>query len=304
MPVVSAIIPAYNGAERYLAQAIESVLSQTFTDIEVIVIDDASTDNTESVGCKYPKIKYNRRAANGGQAVARNDGARLATGEFLAFLDQDDLWEPEKLNYEVQSARIHPQAGIIFCDGFMIDEKNNIMSYDSAIKPGSNIPRGLIGGYDIGNCRSLIRKTCFDEIGGYDENLFIWEDIDLSIRLYSRFPVVHIPKPLHRHRVYSNNVSRTIPSQSTLLSRQYFLEKHMSLNNPGSLGYKSLLREWANLLGDMGKYKLHQRDWIAASRCFWKSLRYNPFSFKTYSRLIRTYLSAISNLHRVQTRVK
>jgi hypothetical protein len=88
------------------------------------------------------------------------------------------------------------------------------------------------------------------------------------------------------------------------LSRQYFLEKHTSLNKPGSLGYKALLREWAILLGDMGKYNLRQGDWIAARHCFWKSLRYNPLSFKTYSRLIRTYLSAISNLYRVQTRVK
>lgn len=298
MPFVSAIIPVYNGAERYLKEAIESVLRQTFTDFELIVVDDASTDEIESVIRKYSAVRYIRRPSNGGQAAARNDGARLASGEYIAFLDQDDLWEPDMLSQEVHFANIHPEAGVIFSDGFMVDENNKILSYDSAIKPWSNLPQGLSGGYDIGNCKSLIKKACFDAIGCYDERLYLWEDIDLSVRLYRRFPTVHIPKALHRHRVYSNNVSRSIHSERTFASRQLFLQKNMPLHAPGSLQYKALMREWAILFSDMGKYHSKHGDFASASRFLIQSLRHNPFCFKTYSRLIRTYLRGVWHTYR------
>ncbi|MFI5247437.1 MAG: glycosyltransferase family 2 protein, partial [Nitrospirales bacterium] len=101
MPLVTTVIPAYNGASRYLDQAIESVLAQTARDLELIVVDDASTDETARVVLRYPQAHYVRRATNGGQAAARNDGARRATGLFLAFLDQDDLWKPTFLEETV-----------------------------------------------------------------------------------------------------------------------------------------------------------------------------------------------------------
>ena len=94
MASISAIIPAYNATTRYLDQAIGSALSQTHAPSEVIVVDDASSDDTAGLVARFPRVRYVRRTENGGQAAARNDGAKLATGEFLAFLDQDDLWEP------------------------------------------------------------------------------------------------------------------------------------------------------------------------------------------------------------------
>src|SRR4051794_7242196 len=94
MPLITAIIPSYNGVSRYLDQAIESVLAQTHREFELIVVDDASSDGTGQLVQGYPQARYIRRPVNGGQAAARNEGASEAKGQFLAFLDQDDVWKP------------------------------------------------------------------------------------------------------------------------------------------------------------------------------------------------------------------
>ncbi len=213
MPTVSAIIPAYNGVARYLEQAIRSVLAQTFRDLELIVVDDASTDDTARLVLRYPQARYFRRAVNGGQAAARNDGARLARGEYLAFLDQDDLWEPAFLERTVPLLRAHPKAALVHCDGYQVNERNEVLEYDAAMKHTASITQMLRGGHDVATSGTLFRKSCFDAVGGYDDQLTIWEDIDLAIRLYAHSPFLHHPQPLYRHRLYARNASRDIPSE-------------------------------------------------------------------------------------------
>src|SRR5213593_1591686 len=113
MSMVSVVIPGYNGAARYLEQAIQSVLAQTVRDFELIVVDDASTDHTGPLVLGIRQARYIRRAENGGQAAARNDGASLARGEFLAFLDQDDVWEPTFLEESVAAATSQPDTALV-----------------------------------------------------------------------------------------------------------------------------------------------------------------------------------------------
>ena len=111
--MVSAIIPAFNGVARYLEQAIRSALAQTYRDIELIVVDDASTDDTGQLVLHIQQARYIRRAENGGQAAARNDGARMANGEFLAFLDQDGVWEPTFMEESVAAATSQPDTALV-----------------------------------------------------------------------------------------------------------------------------------------------------------------------------------------------
>ncbi|MFM6154726.1 MAG: glycosyltransferase family 2 protein, partial [Sphaerospermopsis kisseleviana] len=108
-PLVSVIIPVYNG-DRHLAQAIESVLNQTYQPFEVIVVDDGSTDNSANVACSYKEVHYLYQP-NQGVAVARNTGISQARGEFIAFLDQDDLWTPDKLTVQVDYLLKHENIG-------------------------------------------------------------------------------------------------------------------------------------------------------------------------------------------------
>lgn len=290
MPTVSVIIPAYNGVSRYLAQAIDSVLAQSCQDIELIVVDDDSTDETGRLVARYPRACYIHRATNGGQAAARNDGARVAKGEFLAFLDQDDLWEPSFLQEARQVLREHPDAAVVHADGYQVTEQNEILHYDAAMKQTASITQVLRGGHDVATSGSLFRKSCFDAVGGYDEQLPIWEDIDLAVRLYQRFPILHLPKPLYRHRLYGRNASREIPSERALLGRRRFLEKHAPSCRPRTPEAKALARDWAHYYGDLGKYYFSQGRTNEARKAFRRAVRYRPFHRKTILRLLRAYL--------------
>ena len=290
MPLITATIPAYNGVSRYLEHAIRSALAQSVAeDMELIVVDDASTDETEQLVRRYPNVRYVRRTQNGGQAAARNDGARLAKSEFLAFLDQDDLWEPTFLEETLAVLSKHPDAAVVHADGHQVNEHNDIMHYDAAMKHTNSITQILRGGHDVATSGSLFRKTCFDVVGGYDEQLSIWEDIDLAIRLYQRFPLIHLPKPLYRHRLYGHNASRGIPSESLLRGQQRFLEKHEPMCRKGSREARALKRDWAHYYGDLGKYLLQRHCANEARQAFFRALSFSPFDHKLLLRLLRSY---------------
>ena len=157
MARVSAIISAYNGASRYLEQAIGSVLAQTFRNTELFVVDDASTDNTARLVLRFPQARYIRRAENGGQATARNDGARLAKGDYLASLDQDDLWESTFLEETLAILRANPDTTVVHSDGYKITERNEIIKYDGALKDMPTITMLLRGGHDVTTSSSIGR---------------------------------------------------------------------------------------------------------------------------------------------------
>jgi glycosyltransferase involved in cell wall biosynthesis len=298
MSLVSAIIPAYNGASRYLEQAVCSVLAQTYQDCELIVVDDASTDDTARLVLRFPQVRYFRRADNGGQSAARNDGARLAQGTYLAFLDQDDLWEPSFLEETVPMLHAAPDAAVVHCDGHQVNERDDILEYDSAMKYRTSITQILRGGHDVATSGSLFRKACFDAVGGYDEQLPVWEDIDLAIRLYQRFPLLHLPKPLYRHRLYARNVSRDIPSERALLGRQRFLEKHAPACHPGTAAAAALAQDWAHYYGDLGKHHLEAGRLEGARRAFRLSLCHRPLNYKVVLRLLRSYVTRSFNPRR------
>ncbi len=258
MPLVSAIIPAYNGTSRYLEQAIGSVLSQTFQDCEIIVVDDASTDETGRLVMKFPQVRYIR---------------------------------PSLLEETIQVLQADPDAALVHCDGYQVNEQNEILEYDAAMKYTFSITQLLRGGHDVATAGSLFRRTCFDVVGGYDEGLFIWEDIDLAIRLYQRFRILHLPKPLYRHRLYDRNASRNIPSQRALLARERFLLKHGPSCKPASAEDAALTRDWAHYYGDLGKLRLAEGRLAEARQAFWQAVRREPLNRRALLRLIRAYLT-------------
>lgn len=290
MPLITVVIPSYNGVSRYLDQAIQSVLGQTHHDIELIVVDDASTDETSQLVLRYPQARYVRRAINGGQAAARNEGARLGKGMFLAFLDQDDLWKPTFIEETLRILEHHPDAGVVHCDGYQLNETGEILEYDGAMKYTHSITQLLRGGHDVATSGSLFRKTSFDAVGGYDERLAVWEDIDLAIRLFQRYEILHHPEPLYCHRLYGHNVSRNIPSERALLGRRRFLEKYQAMCAARTSEARALALDWAQYFGDLGKNYLKTGRIHDARLAFWQALRHRPLSHKAILRLLRSYL--------------
>ncbi len=290
MPRISVIIPVFNGRSRFLTDAIQSVLTQTFDDFELILVDDASTDHTHEVVPKHSKITYYRRDTNGGQAAARNTGAHMASGECLAFLDQDDLWEPAFLEDTVPMMQSMADVAVVHTDGYTVNAGNEILNYERAIERTDGIGYLLRGGHLLDTSGSLFRTTHFDGVNGYDENLTIWEDTDLGIRLYQTHRLQHIPKPLYRHRIYTHNVSRDISSERALAARKYFLEKHAPSCRLDPHLQQALRLEWARFHSAVGKHHLSHNQSKKARESFLQSLRHDPFSRKTILRYLRSWV--------------
>lgn len=289
MAHVSVVIPAYNGTSRYLEQAIRSVLAQSYADHEIIVVDDASTDRTDALVRAIPQVRYTRHSRNAGQAAARNTGARLAQSPYLAFLDQDDLWEPTFLETTLAILEPATEAALVHCDGYQVNERNEILEYDAAMKHQRSITQLLRGGHDAATSGSLFRKTCFDAVEGYDADLSIWEDIDLAIRLYGPGRFIHVPQPMYRHRLYGHNASRDIPSLRALDGRRRFLDKHAAACQPGTPEGEALANDWAMYYADLGKHHLRAHAPQQARQAFRFALHHQPLNVKTWSRLLRSY---------------
>jgi len=208
-PLVSVIVPTYNSG-KYIKETLESVFSQTYSNIEVIVVDDGSADDTKEVLEPYMRqIKYIHKG-NGGPASARNRGIREASGEFIAFLDADDLWLPGKLRTQVnffnqnngQTGLVHTNVIKMYGDGF-----TKIKLKGDYCAKG---PYSLFMGNFITNSSVLVRRQCFEALGYFDESkdLIANEDYDMWLRISSKYEIGYIDEPLVIYRFHSQGISR------------------------------------------------------------------------------------------------
>lgn len=181
-PFVSVIIPTYNRA-RYLAEAIESVLAQTYTAREVIVVDDGSTDDTEEVAGKFGDSILYHRQENAERSAARNTGFRLSRGSLIAFLDSDDLWLPSKLAEDVRSLQEHADVGLVYTNYSIVDAGGrHIKDVDARSHHGRATDLVLSEGLaSIGT--HLIRREHIEAIGGFKEVRNLAEDWEFWVRL-------------------------------------------------------------------------------------------------------------------------
>lgn len=172
---ISVIIPVYNG-ERYLAEAIESVRSQTYQPLEIIVVNDGSTDGSAEVAKRFaPAVQYCYQP-NRGAAAARNHGIKLAQGKFLAFLDADDLWVANKLAYQIQTFNDDPFLDMVF--GHV--QQFHSPELDKAVKQQIKIPQEVIPGQHVG--AMLIKRDSFVRVGNFNTDLELTELIDWYAR--------------------------------------------------------------------------------------------------------------------------
>ena len=215
-PLVSVVVPVFNG-ERYIQEAIESVYSQTYSNLEIIVVDDGSTDSSATKLAKFKSITY-KQQNNSGPAVARNLGVQLARGEYIAFLDQDDVWMPRKLEEQVACFSEAPNFGLVSCCQRTILDGNQ-----------SNVPLSVFmhlkmkNSHDVVSaCPSamMIRRSVLDMMGGFNENYPFYSEADLILRLKaSQYLCWVSPKTLLLKRFHENNLSyRTNITQRELLS--------------------------------------------------------------------------------------
>jgi glycosyltransferase involved in cell wall biosynthesis len=208
---VSVYTPTYNYG-RFLGEAIQSVLDQTFQDWELIVVDDGSTDGTREVVDAFadPRIHYVYQE-NQGNPAARNTALRLARGEYVACLDADDAWFPEKLEKQVAKLdSLPPTVGLVYGNVYLFsDEDGSIIQrfLEIQIPPRGRVFKKLLPneGYFIHDTAALIRREVFDRVGLYDESLLRFQDWEMWVRIARVYEVETLDEPLARVRRHSSN---------------------------------------------------------------------------------------------------
>ena len=194
-PLVSVIIPAYNRGW-ILTEAIDSVLAQDFEDYELIVVDDGSTDNTRAILDTYGQDIIVLRQVNKGVSAARNLGIAEAEGQLVAFLDSDDLWLPRKLSRQVEFFKSNPDALINQTEEIWMRNGVRVNPKNRHRKPSGMIFERSLGLCLVSPSAVMIRRTLFDAVGIFDENLPACEDYDLWLRISCQYPVHLIDTPL------------------------------------------------------------------------------------------------------------
>lgn len=211
MPVISVIIPAYN-AETTLKDTLTSVLQQTFSEFELIIINDGSTDTTLEIISQIddPRIKV-FSYQNSGASTSRNRGFAQASGEYIAFLDADDLWTPDKLEAQLAALKIHPQADIAYSWSDCIDESSSFLRRGGHITiNGDALPKLLMMDILENGSNPLIRRQAVIEVGGFDESLPAGQDWDFYLRLALKHSFVTVPRSQILYRISANSLSANV----------------------------------------------------------------------------------------------
>ncbi len=231
-PKVSVIIATYNRSH-FVCEAIESVLNQTFQDFEIIVIDDGSIDNTKQVLEKYGSHIQYIFQENKGRAEARNTGIKNAKCEYIAFLDDDDIWLPNKLEKQVIFLDSHPDIELVYTFTEVVDEggrlleeetKNHLKLYKKAMKIGYTY-EGMSRLCVMFLSTVVVRKKCFDKVGIFDSSIPAFEDWDLYLRIALYYRIGTIPEPLVKYRFHKGQSTMS----EFISGRIQTSQKHLSL---------------------------------------------------------------------------
>lgn len=209
MPNVSVIIPTHNRAE-YLKAAIASVLNQTFQDFEILIVDDGSSDTTPDVVKSFDddRIQYVRHPKSRGGAAARNTGIAHSSGEYVAFLDDDDEWYPYKLARQMEvMRRSEPEVAAVYSGYFVVERATGKIRGRMTPKLRGDLSSELLASNPIGGTSCvLVRRDCLEKVGCFDERLPSFQDYDLWIRISRQFRFDYVEEPLLNYYVHPNKV--------------------------------------------------------------------------------------------------
>lgn len=250
--LVSVVITSYNH-EHYLGEAIDSVLNQTWSPIEVIVVDDGSTDNTRAVVARYPNVRYVYQV-NQGLSAARNTGAAHSRGDYLVFLDADDWLYSDGIEANVDALQENPEVAFVSGCYKLVDKNNRIIETINTSIDGDHYLRMLECNYIGMHATVMYRRWLFDTYQ-YDRSLKSCEDYDLYLNITRDHPVLHHTHQIAAYRMHSTNMSGNTPvmleAAVTALARH---EKGLR-NEAEKRAYRKGLKFWRNYFG----WQLHKR---------------------------------------------
>lgn len=213
MPRVSVLIPSFNHC-RYIEVCIDSVLAQTFSDIEIVVVDDGSTDGSIDILRGYGDQIILIEQANRGTQAARNTAITASSGELLALLDSDDVWLPNKLERQIAELDRHPTAGLVYSFAYRVDEQGERISGGPCIGEALRTDRPILSQMILDDpvpaLTAVFRRSCLDALGGFDESLFGSADWDLWLRIAADWDVISVPEPLALYREHDLNTTKVL----------------------------------------------------------------------------------------------
>jgi glycosyltransferase involved in cell wall biosynthesis len=283
-------IPAFN-AERFLGEALDSVAAQTYRDLETIVVDDGSTDGTAGVAASRPGVRLHHRA-RGGPAAARNAAISEGTGELIALLDADDVWQPSKL--EEQVARLDGRPDLLLVSTW-VDGRSPARA--GALLEG-RVTRRLVERNDLTTSTVVFRRAAFLAAGGFDEDprLISVEDYDLWLRLSVLGPFGQVGRPLALRRRHGANLSR----DALRLNRRTLRVIEKFERQPAAAEHgRAIARRKAELLYLIGRQRLGRGHSAGARAALRRSREADPghalgcLALELASRLPRSWLLAI-----------
>lgn len=293
MPKISVIIPTYNCA-KYLSQAIESVLSQTYIDFEIVIVDDGSADDTKSLVERYmqkfpEKISYIYQD-NKGLACARNVAIRNSRGLYIALLDADDIFLPDRLQLGVEALDQNPEVGLCHANITRIDEDGKFIRTpvrDERFLSGSIFDYIFLRRANVSVPTILFRRSCIEVVGEFDESLtrLGCEDREFCLRVAKSYKFFYINKVLAYYRERSNSMSQDLEKMTK--ARYYVINKH-SMTKSGTYFLKR--RAFASVHKELGDASLKKRFLGEAADHYLKSIGYWPFNFWSCVNLLKAIL--------------
>jgi glycosyltransferase involved in cell wall biosynthesis len=295
---VSVVIPTYNPKE-HLVETLESALNQTYDNFEILLVDDGSTDDITALLQPYitsEKIRYLRRE-NGGTAAARNTGIANSSGDYIAFLDHDDIWLPEKIAIQVSALEQNISCGLTYCNLYILDEMTGRL-IDTCREGGSGkmFENFLYRNYITTASQIMVRRECFDRIGGFDESLEIVDDYEFYLRL-SRHYAIHYDQRVFTHwRSHPNNASRNY--DKTQLGRIYVKEKIRDIWNLTDNQKYILIRGLKKDYFELAYKYLNDLDYVNARQYFKKAMPYNTMKCLMYYGVMIAPQAVYKNLKR------
>lgn len=291
MPTVSVVITCYNYG-KYLEGCLMSVIKQTYKDIEIIVVDDGSTDNTIEVMGYFketPNIIYIWQE-NSGQTRAKNVGIKSSTGNYVAFLDADDRWCPDKLEKQMTCFE-NDKNGVVYCRAKYLDENDQPLDYEMT-DPYLQPRRGFVTDWLFYNnfvqfSSTVVRKECFEKFGTFDESLKMAIDWDLWLRLSTAYTFDYVDERLFYYRMgHSGQMSRNVEERQRCCDRikQKFLMKY-----PDLLTRQTVRKANAIFCCNRGEYfrKINKEK---SAKYFWRAISNNPVELRAYKGLIKNLL--------------
>ena len=284
--LVSIITPVFNG-EPYLAEAIDSALSQTYSNFELLIVNDGSSDNSRQIIEPYlrdPRIHYFEKT-NGGVASARNYALRHAQGKYIAFLDQDDKWLANKLALQVEYLEGHKDAALHYAKQQVIDTDGHAFSFDWPTGVTGSCLREIFQRNQITILTTLVRKSVIDEVGFFNEALSGTDDYEMWMRILLKYPIHFDNTILAEYRLHDTNVSldsfkMTIRDLETITT---FLSSHPEAKPIiGPAAIRARLFELNTQLA--GWYAWKNKDFKQARSHYLVSIRQKPLYIRAYIR--------------------